>query len=88
MSNTESTPRTYSSQSIKVTDAHRARLAVVYVRQSTPQQVAELERYLTTDDVITAADKKPIKSEDDLSRAIQAGKAGDKMVRAAQCSVW
>jgi DNA invertase Pin-like site-specific DNA recombinase len=41
MSSTESTPRTWSTQAIKITDADRSKLAVVYVRQSTPQQVAE-----------------------------------------------
>ncbi|MGP0067932.1 MAG: hypothetical protein ACLQGP_30605 [Isosphaeraceae bacterium] len=39
MSGTESTPRPLESG--KIADAHRAKLAVVYVRQSTPQQVAE-----------------------------------------------
>ena len=41
MSETEPTPRPRPSESGKITDAHRAKLAVVYVRQSTPQQVAE-----------------------------------------------
>src|SRR5215210_6240991 len=37
----DSTPRGRALRSPKLTDAHRAKLAVVYVRQSTPQQVAE-----------------------------------------------
>jgi DNA invertase Pin-like site-specific DNA recombinase len=41
MSGTEPTPRPRPCESGKITDAHRAKLAVVYVRQSTPQQVAE-----------------------------------------------
>jgi hypothetical protein len=41
MSTTESTSRTRPLGSAKITDAHRAKLAVVYVRQSTPQQVVE-----------------------------------------------
>ena len=41
MSGTESAPRPRPFESAKITDAHRAKLAVVYVRQSTPQQVAE-----------------------------------------------
>ena len=41
MSGTEPTPRPRPFESGKITDAHRAKLAVVYVRQSTPQQVAE-----------------------------------------------
>jgi Resolvase, N terminal domain len=41
MSGTEPNPRTRPVESSKITDAHRAKLAVVYVRQSTPQQVAE-----------------------------------------------
>jgi DNA invertase Pin-like site-specific DNA recombinase len=41
MSGTEPTPRPRPFESAKITDAHRAKLAVVYVRQSTPQQVAE-----------------------------------------------
>ena len=41
MSGTESTPRLRPLESGKIADAHRAKLAVVSVRQSTPQQVAE-----------------------------------------------
>ncbi len=42
MSGTEPTPTDPGPSSLsKITDAHRAKLAVVYVRQSTPQQVAE-----------------------------------------------
>jgi DNA invertase Pin-like site-specific DNA recombinase len=41
MSRTEPTSRTSAFQSIKITDSHRAKLAVVYVRQSSPQQVVE-----------------------------------------------
>jgi hypothetical protein len=41
MSGTESTSRPSAFQSIKITDSHRAKLAVVYVRQSSPQQVVE-----------------------------------------------
>ena len=41
MSGTESTSRPSAFQSIKITDTHRAKLAVVYVRQSSPQQVVE-----------------------------------------------
>ena len=41
MSGTEPTPRPRPVESTKITDAHRAKLAVVYVRQSTPQQVVE-----------------------------------------------
>jgi len=41
MSGTESTSRTPAFQSIKITDTHRAKLAVIYVRQSSPQQVVE-----------------------------------------------
>jgi hypothetical protein len=41
MSGTESTSRTSAFQSVKIADTHRAKLAVVYVRQSTPQQVGE-----------------------------------------------
>jgi hypothetical protein len=41
MSGTESTPRPRPLESGKITDAHGVKLAVVYVRQSTPQQVAE-----------------------------------------------
>jgi hypothetical protein len=36
MSATESTSRTRALESAKITDAQRAKLAVVYVRQSTP----------------------------------------------------
>jgi len=46
MSGTESAPRTRAVQSANITDAHRAKLAVVYVRQSTPQQVAENREFL------------------------------------------
>ena len=38
MSGTESTPRPRPLESGKIIDAHRAKLAVVYVRQSTPQR--------------------------------------------------
>src|SRR6516165_1100360 len=42
MSNaTESSHRPAHALSLKITNAHQAKLAVVYVRQSTPQQVAE-----------------------------------------------
>jgi hypothetical protein len=41
MSRTESTSWTSAFQSAKITDTHRAKLAAVSVRQSTPQQVAE-----------------------------------------------
>jgi DNA invertase Pin-like site-specific DNA recombinase len=41
MSGTEPNPRSRPIESPKITDTHRAKLAVVYVRQSTPQQVAE-----------------------------------------------
>jgi hypothetical protein len=41
MSRTESNPRTQVLESAKIADAHRAKRAVVYVRQSTPQQVVE-----------------------------------------------
>jgi hypothetical protein len=41
MSGTESNRRPPAVQSAKITDTHRSKLAVVYVRQSTPQQVAE-----------------------------------------------
>jgi Resolvase, N terminal domain len=41
MSGTEPTPRPRPFESAKITDAHRPKVAVVYVRQSTPQQVAE-----------------------------------------------
>ena len=41
MSGTESKPRPRPLESSKITDAHRAKLAIVYVRQSTPQQVVE-----------------------------------------------
>ena len=41
MTRADATPWTRSVESTKTTDAHRAKLAVVYVRQSTPQQVAE-----------------------------------------------
>ncbi len=41
MSGTESTPRPRPLESAKITDTHRSKLAVVYVRQSTPQQVVE-----------------------------------------------
>ena len=41
MSRTESNPRTRALESAKIADAHRAKLAVVYVRQSTPQQMVE-----------------------------------------------
>jgi DNA invertase Pin-like site-specific DNA recombinase len=41
MSGTESTPRPRPLESAKITDTHRTKLAVVYVRQSTPQQVVE-----------------------------------------------
>jgi hypothetical protein len=34
MSGTESNPRTRALESAKIADAHRAKLAVVYVRQS------------------------------------------------------
>jgi hypothetical protein len=37
----DTTPRARPIESSKITDAHRAKLALVYVRQSTPQQVAE-----------------------------------------------
>jgi len=41
MSTTESTSRTGPLESTKITDANCAKLAVVYVRQSTQQQVVE-----------------------------------------------
>jgi DNA invertase Pin-like site-specific DNA recombinase len=41
MSTTESSPRTRALESAKIADAHRAKLAGVYVRQSSPQQVVE-----------------------------------------------
>ncbi len=41
MNGTESNPRPRPLESAKIADAHRAKLAVVYVRQSTPQQVVE-----------------------------------------------
>ncbi len=41
MSGTESTPRPRPLESAKITDTHRSKLAVVCVRQSTPQQVVE-----------------------------------------------
>src|SRR5436309_13143195 len=41
MNATDFTPRTRALESGKITAAHRAKLAVVYVRQSPPQQVAE-----------------------------------------------
>jgi hypothetical protein len=41
MSTTESNPRTRALESVKIADVHRAKLAVVYVRQSSPQQVVE-----------------------------------------------
>ena len=41
MTRADATPWTRPVESTKITDAHRAKLAVVYVRQSTPQQVAE-----------------------------------------------
>jgi DNA invertase Pin-like site-specific DNA recombinase len=41
MNGTDFTQRTRALESGKITAAHRAKLAVVYVRQSTPQQVAE-----------------------------------------------
>src|SRR4029077_20274045 len=41
MSGTESNPRTRALESAKIADAHRAKLAVVYVRQSTPQPMVE-----------------------------------------------
>jgi DNA invertase Pin-like site-specific DNA recombinase len=41
MSTTESSPRTRALESVKIADVHRAKLAVVYVRQSSPQQVVE-----------------------------------------------
>jgi DNA invertase Pin-like site-specific DNA recombinase len=41
MTTTDSTPRIQPVQSAKVTDAHQAKLAVVYVRQSTQRQVLD-----------------------------------------------
>jgi DNA invertase Pin-like site-specific DNA recombinase len=41
MTRADATPQTSPVESPKISDAHRAKLAVVYVRQSTPQQVAE-----------------------------------------------
>ena len=41
MTNPEPTARIRPIESSKISDAHRAKLAVVYVRQLTPQQVAE-----------------------------------------------
>jgi DNA invertase Pin-like site-specific DNA recombinase len=41
MTNADPIPRIRPIESSKISDAHRAKLAVVYVRQSTPQQVAE-----------------------------------------------
>jgi DNA invertase Pin-like site-specific DNA recombinase len=41
MSTTESSPRSRALESVKIADVHRAKLAVVYVRQSSPQQVVE-----------------------------------------------
>jgi DNA invertase Pin-like site-specific DNA recombinase len=41
MTTTDSTPRNQPGQSTKVTGAHQAKLAVVYVRQSTPRQVLD-----------------------------------------------
>ena len=41
MTRADATPRTRPVESPKISDAHRAKLAVVYVRQSTPQQVVE-----------------------------------------------
>jgi hypothetical protein len=41
MNRADFTQPTRALESGKITDAHRAKLAVVYVRQSTPQQVAE-----------------------------------------------
>jgi hypothetical protein len=41
MTNPEPILRIRPIESSKITDAHRAKLAVVYVRQATPQQVIE-----------------------------------------------
>jgi DNA invertase Pin-like site-specific DNA recombinase len=41
MTRADATPQTRQVESPKISDAHRAKLAVVYVRQSTPQQVIE-----------------------------------------------
>ena len=41
MTTTDSTPRIQLVQSAKVTDAHQAKLAVVYVRQSSQRQVVD-----------------------------------------------
>lgn len=41
MTRADVTPQSRSVESTKITDGHRAKLAVVYVRQSTPQQVVE-----------------------------------------------
>ena len=41
MNGANDTPRSRPIESPKITDTHRAKLAVVYVRQSTPQQVLE-----------------------------------------------
>lgn len=41
MTRADATPWTRPVESTKITDVHRAKLAIVYVRQSTPQQVIE-----------------------------------------------
>ena len=41
MTVTDSTPRIQAVQTAKVTDAHQAKLAIVYVRQSSQRQVLD-----------------------------------------------
>ena len=41
MTVTDSTPRIQAGQTGKVTDAHQAKLAIVYVRQSSQRQVLD-----------------------------------------------
>ena len=60
MTAADSTPQGRALRSAKLTDAHRAKLAVVYVRQSTPQQVAENVNESGSDiDVFSIAGKCP-----------------------------
>ena len=73
MSGTESTSRTSAFQSIKITDTHRAKLAVVYVRQSTPQQVqSNLESQRRQYELVNVARRRGFTNveviDDDLGR--------------------
>jgi DNA invertase Pin-like site-specific DNA recombinase len=58
MTTIDSTPRNQPGQSTKVTGAHQAKLAVVYVRQSTPRQVLDHQesrerQYALADQAVT-----------------------------------